>query len=73
VIGDADLARAVMAALGIRPGVIALDADHKAAGKLIVATGLRAADPAIRGMSAERLAKKSPAGRPDNPVLLLGP
>src|SRR5262249_41103614 len=43
VIGDADLARTVMAALGIGPGIVALDADHKAAGELIVATGLRAA------------------------------
>src|SRR5262245_57991444 len=47
VIGDADLAGAVVAALGIGPGIVALDADHKAAGKLVVAAGLRAAKPAV--------------------------
>jgi len=73
VIGNAELARAVMAALGIGPGLVALDADHKAASKLIIATGLHAANPAIRIMSAERLAEKIAAGRPDNPLLLLGP
>src|SRR4029077_9823788 len=62
VIGDADLARAVMAARGVGPGIVALHADHEAAGELIVATGLYAAEPAIRLMSAEPRAKKSPPG-----------
>src|SRR6516225_4057803 len=59
VIGNADLARAVVAALGIRPGIVALNADHKAAGELIVATDLGAADEAMLIMLAERLAKKN--------------
>ena len=62
-----------MAALSIGPGIVALDADHEAAGKLIVATGLHAAEPALRLMSAERLAEKSAAGRADDPLGLPGP
>src|SRR5262249_12060335 len=73
VIGNPDLARAVVAALGVRPGIVALDADHEAAGKLIVATGLRTADPAMLIMFAERLAEKIAAGRAHDPVLLRGP
>jgi hypothetical protein len=73
VIGDAGLARAVMAALGVRPGIVALDADHEAAGELVVATGLHAAMPAIHLMSAERLAEKIAAGRADDPFGRLGP
>src|SRR6266700_6637283 len=73
VIGNADLARAVVAALGIRPGIVALNADHEAAGKLIVATGLRTADPAMLIVLAERLAKKIAAGRAHDPVFLRGP
>src|SRR5262249_14549872 len=73
VIGNADLARAVVAAFGVRPGVVALDADHEAAGKLIVATGLGAADEAMLIVLAERLAEKIAAGRAHNPVLLRGP
>src|SRR5215813_2730842 len=73
VIGDADLARTVMAALGIGPGIVALDADHKAAGELIVATGLRAAQPAVQRVLAERLPVKRAAGRTHDPVLRLRP
>src|SRR5215470_1853328 len=73
VIGNADLARAVVAAFGIRPGIVALDADHEAAGELIVATGLGAADEAMLIVLAERLAKKIAAGRAHDPVLLRGP
>src|SRR5262249_16124929 len=73
VIGDADLARTVMAALGIGPGIVALDADHKAAGELIVATGLRAAQPAVQRVFAERLPVKRAAGRAHDPVLRLRP
>src|SRR5215813_404204 len=73
VIGDTDLARTVVAALGIGPGIVALDADHKAAGELIVATGLRAAKPAVQRVFAERLAVKSAAGRAHDPVLRLRP
>src|SRR5262249_10283413 len=42
VIGDAQFARAVVAALGIDPGVVALDAGQKAADELIVAARLHA-------------------------------
>src|SRR5262249_6503515 len=73
VIGNADLARAVVAALGVRPGIVALDADHEAAGKLIVATGLGAADEAMLIVLAERLAEKIATGRAHDPVLLRGP
>src|SRR5215831_14413096 len=73
VIGDADLAGAVVAALGIGPGIVALDADHKAAGKLVVAAGLRAAKPAVQRVFAERLAVKRAAGRAHDPVLRLRP
>src|SRR5262245_24868487 len=73
VIGNADLARAVVAAFGVRPGVVALDADHEAAGKLIVATGLGAADEAMLIVLPERLAKKIAAGRAHDPVFLRGP
>src|SRR5207245_8305412 len=73
VVGDADLARTVMAAFGIGPGIVALDADHEAAGELIVATGLRPAKPAVQGVFAERLAVKSAAGRAHGPVLRLRP
>src|SRR6266540_899300 len=73
VIGNADLARAVVAALGIRPGIVALEPDHKAARELIVATALHAAKPAMLLMSAERLAEKRATGRAHNPVLLLRP
>src|SRR6266542_3604741 len=73
VIGNADLARAVVAALGIRPGMVALNADYKAAGKLIVATGLPPADEAMLIVLAERLAVKSAAGGAHDPVLLRGP
>src|SRR5215471_2202746 len=73
VIGNADLARAVVAALGVRPGTVALDADHEAAGKLIVATDLGAADEAMLIVLAERLAKKIAAGGAHDPVLLRGP
>src|SRR5262249_36348663 len=73
VIGDADLARTVMAALGIGPGIVALDADHKAAGELIVATGLRAAQPAVQRVFTERLPVESAAGRAHDPVLRLRP
>ena len=59
-----------MAALGIGPGIVALDADHEAAGELIVATGLHAAKPAIDMVSAQRLAEKIAAGRPVGPILL---
>src|SRR6266403_4153339 len=73
VIGNADLARAILAALGVRPGIVALDADEEAAGKLIVAAGLRAAEPAVRLVSAERLAEKGAARRAHNPVFLPRP
>src|SRR6516162_2343472 len=73
VIGNADLARAVVAALGIRPGIVALNADHKAAGELIVATDLGAADEAMLIVFAERLAVKGAAGGAHDPVLLRGP
>src|SRR4051794_26479820 len=59
-----------MAAGGIGPGIVALDADDEAAGKLIVATGLHAAEPAVRLMSAEPRAEKIAAGREVGPVLL---
>src|SRR5262245_30094000 len=73
VIGNADLARAVVAAFGVRPGIVALDADHEAAGKVIVATGLGAANPAMLIVLAERLAEKIAAGRAHDPVFLRGP
>src|SRR5262249_6905318 len=73
VIGNADLARAVVAALGIGPGIVALNADHKAAGKLIVATDLGAADEAMLIVFAERLAVKGAAGGAHDPVLLRRP
>src|SRR6516162_2581790 len=73
VIGNADLARAVVAALGVCPGIVALNADHKAAGKLIVTTGLGAANPAMLIVLAERLAEKIAAGRAHDPVFLRGP
>src|SRR5260221_4293179 len=73
VVGDADLARTVMAAFGIGPGIVALDADHEAAGKLIVAPGLLAAKPAVQRVFAERLAVKSAAGRAHDPILRLRP
>src|SRR4029450_5041076 len=73
VIGNADLARAVVAALCVRPGIVALEPDHKGASELIVATALHAAKPAMRLMSAERLAEKRAAGRAHNPRLLLRP
>src|SRR5262249_46977000 len=73
VIGNADLARAVMAAFGIRPGIVALDADYEAAAKLIVATGLGAANQAMLIVLAERLAEKIAAGRAHDPVFLRGP
>src|SRR5262249_39967108 len=72
VIGNADLARAVVAAFGGRPGIVALDADHEAAGKLIVATGLGAADEAMLIVLAERLAEEIAAGRAHDPVFLRG-
>src|SRR5262249_53407827 len=72
VVGNADLARAVVAAFGVRPGVVALDADHEAAGKLIVATGLGATDEAMLIVLAERLAEKIAAGRAHDPVFLRG-
>ncbi len=73
MIGNADLARAIVTALGVRPGIVTLDADQQAAGKLIVAAGLHAAEPAVRLVSAERLAEKGAAGRAHNPVFLLRP
>src|SRR5215471_4686806 len=73
VIGNADLARAVVAAFGVRPGTVALDADHEAAGKLIVATGLGADDEAMLIVLAERLAEKIAAGGAHDPVFLRGP
>src|SRR5262245_364563 len=72
-LGDAQFARAVVAALGIDPGIVALNAGHKAAGELIVAASLHAPKRAIRLMLAERLAVKRPAGRLDDPVLLRRP
>src|SRR5262249_47419311 len=53
--------------------IVALDADHEAAGKLIVATGLGAADEAMLIVLAERLAEKIATGRAHDPVLLRGP
>src|SRR5262245_5452120 len=73
VIGDADFAHAIMAALGIRPSIVTLNTDHEAACKLIVATGLQAAYPAIRIVPTERLAEKGATGCPDNPILLRSP
>src|SRR5262249_4582587 len=55
------------------PGIVALNAGHKAAGELIVATSLHAAKRAIRLMFAERLAVKRAAWRLDDPVLLRRP
>ena len=40
---------------------------------MIVAASLRAAEPAVRLMSAERLAEKRAAGRAHDPVFLLCP
>src|SRR5262245_52191076 len=62
-----------MTAFGVRPRIVALDADQEAAGKLIIAAGLRPAEPPVRLVSAERLAEKGAAGRAHNPVLLLRP
>src|SRR5262245_46993379 len=62
-----------MAALGVGPSIVALDADDQAARQLIGATGLHATNPAFRVMTAERLAKMIAAGRPDGPVLTGGP
>src|SRR5260221_11197779 len=73
VVGDADLAPPAMAAFGIGPGIVALDADHEAAGELIVAPGLRAAKPTVQRVFAEGLAVKSAAGRAHDPVLRLRP
>src|SRR5262249_21344888 len=53
-------------------GIVALNADHEAAGKLIVATGLGTADPAMLIVLAERLAEKIAAGRAHDPVFLRG-
>jgi hypothetical protein len=72
VIGNADLVQAVVAALGVRHGIVALHADHKAAGELIVAAGLAAANPAIQIMFAERLTEKIAAGRANDPFRRLG-
>src|SRR5215470_12993778 len=73
VIGNAGLERAVVAVLGVRRGVVALDGDHQAAGKLIIASGLSPADPAVHIMSAERPPEENVAGRPDDPFRRLGP
>src|SRR5260370_40827952 len=73
VVGDADLTRTVKTAFGIGTGIVALDADHKAAGKLIVAPGLRAAKPTVQRTLAERLAVKSAAARAHDPILRLRP
>src|SRR5215467_711199 len=67
VVGDAGLERAVMAAHGVRRGNVALDADHEAAGKLVVAARLSAGQPAARRVSAERAAEEQIAGRADDP------
>ena len=63
MIGDAQFARAVVAAPGVDPGVVALDPDHKTTGELIVASALHAAKPAFGLMFAERLAEERAAGR----------
>src|SRR5262249_57790080 len=68
-----DLVRAVLLASGLRPAIVALDADPDPAGKLIVATGLGAADEAMLIVLAERLAKKIATGRAHDPVFLRGP
>src|SRR5262249_22483460 len=73
VIGTAVLARPGVGAPGIRQGIVALNADHKPAGKLIVATDLGAADEAMLIVFAERLAVKGAAGGAHDPVLLRGP
>jgi hypothetical protein len=48
---------------------VTLDADHKRAGELIVATGLRAADQTLDRVLAEKLAKEITAGRAVDPLL----
>ena len=73
VIEDAELECAGMAALGVSPPVVPRYANHDAAGKLIVATGLNASDPIIEIMSAERLAVKVAAGSARDPFLTLSP
>src|SRR5262249_52842889 len=68
-----DLVRAVLLASGLRPAIVALDADPDPAGKLIVATGRGAADEAMLIVLAERLAEEIAAGRAHDPVFLRGP
>jgi hypothetical protein len=65
--------RACVTAPATHKGIVAAEPRYKTAGKLIVATGLRAATPAIHLVSAERLIGKGAAWRPDNPFRRLAP
>src|SRR5262245_5130460 len=62
-----------MCAIGVRPAIVALHADHEAAGCLVVAAGLDAADPSVQIMLADGLALESAAFRPDDPFLAAAP
>ena len=73
MIGNAEFERAVVAAFNIRLTNIALEPDDKTASKLIVATSLYAANPAIYIVFAERPAEKGSPGSANNPFLRLGP
>src|ERR1700722_7453412 len=61
------------AAAATHGGIVDLEPRYIAAGKLIVATGLRAAAPAIHLVPAERLIGESAALSPDNPFRRLAP
>ena len=65
--------RAGMAAAATHSGIVALEPRYIAAGKLIVATGLRAAAPAIHLMPAERLIGESVAFKSGQSISSIGP
>ena len=55
LVGDERCDQVDVRALGVGPGIIALDADHDAAGELVVAARLHPAEPAVGIVAAERL------------------
>src|SRR5262249_46062611 len=71
VIGNTGLMYAGMRAGRIGEANVTLDADHKRTGKLIIASGLCAADHALDRVLAEELAEEITAGRAVDPLLIV--